>query len=69
MTIISEKSLAEPAVYGQRLLRETQAMFHTIHRQDKLPESQWQQRMFCHREKLMKLSLFEGNDNDCLLIC
>jgi transposase len=65
---ISEKSLAEPAVYGQRLLRETQAMFHTIHRKDKLPESQWQQRMFCHREKLMKLSLFEGNDNDCLLI-
>jgi hypothetical protein len=55
-------------VYGQRLLRETKAMFHTIHRQDKLLESQWQQRMFCHREKLMKLSLFEGKDNDCLLI-
>jgi hypothetical protein len=55
-------------VYGQRLLRETEAMFHAIHRKNKLPDSPWQQRMFQHREKLMKLSLFKGKDNDCLLI-
>jgi transposase len=42
---IAEKSSPEAAVYGQRLLRAIEAMFHTIHRKNELPEVEWKRRM------------------------
>jgi transposase len=65
---IALKDSSEAAVYGQILLRAIEAMFHTIHRKDKLPEEQWKQKMFQHRDKLLRLSVFEGEDKECLLI-
>jgi hypothetical protein len=65
---IAEKSSPEAAVYGQQLLRAIEAMFHTIHRKNELPELEWKRRMLLHRDKLINLSKFEGDDKECKLI-